>query len=107
MKYQVYLLPAAERDLDHILTFLQERSVQGATNWLNAFEEALAELVSNPLRYSTAPENNAFEIELRQILFGTKQGHRYRMVYRIDEERVTVYRLRGKGQAPLNKDDLS
>ncbi len=107
MTYKVYLLPSAKKDLQHIIGYLHERSPKGAHAWQLAFEAALEKLANHPLRYRLAPESEAFDIQLRQILFGTKRGYRYRMIYRVDDDRVTIYRLRGKGQAPLRQDNLA
>lgn len=106
MSYTVNLLAVAESDLRRIFYYIQERSPQGAERWEQAFEHCLSRLRGNPHVCGLAPENDAFDYDLRQILFGTKGGRRYRAVFRIDDDRVTVYRLRGPGQAPLLVKDL-
>lgn len=63
-------------------------------------------LRQNPFLFGLAPENDAFDFELRQVIFGTTSGRRYRAVRRIEGEHVIIYRLRGPGQIPLKADDL-
>lgn len=106
MSYTVNFLAVAEDDLHRMFYYIQERSPQGAERWEQAFEACIARLRDNPHICGLAPESGAFDYELRQILFGTRSGQRYRAVFRIDGERVTVYRLRGPGQAPLLAKDL-
>lgn len=101
MSYAVHFLPAAEADLNSIFTYIQKRSSEGVLRWEASLEKALRQLSLSPLRYRLAPENKAFEFELRQILFGTQGSKRYRLLYRVVREQVTIYRLRGPGQAPL------
>jgi plasmid stabilization system protein ParE len=102
----VNLLAVAESDLRRMFYYIQERSPQGAERWERAFEHCLSRLQDNPYVCGLALENDAFDYELRQILFGTKGGQRYRAVFRIDDDCVTVYRLRGPGQASLSAKDL-
>lgn len=103
MTFAVHLLPAAEADLESIYGYIQKRSPQGALRWEASLEKALEQLSKSPLRYRPANENKAFEFELRQILFGTQGDKRYRILFRVNGKRVTIYRLRGPGQAPLQK----
>ena len=106
MNYTVQLLALAKADYRRAFLYIQERSPQGAENWEIAFEQCLDRLRANPTIYALAPENDLYDYPLYQILFRTKHGKRYRLVYRIDERQVTVYRLRGHGQSPLEKGDL-
>jgi len=104
--YSLNLLAKAKADYRRAFKYIQEHSHQGAENWELAFEQCLVRLRANPIIYSLAPENDLYDFSLYQVLFRTKYGKRYRMVYRIDGEQVTIYRLRGHGQPPLKQDDL-
>ncbi len=53
-----------------------------------------------------APENEHAEREVRQVLFKTRKGSVYRALYTVDGEHVYVLRVRGRGQAPVNPDEL-
>jgi plasmid stabilization system protein ParE len=106
VKYTVQLLALAKADYRRTFHYIQERSLQGAENWELAFEQCLDRLRTNPTIYSLAPENDLYDYPLYQVLFRTLRGKRYRIVYRIDGPQVTVYRLRGHGQPPLEKGGL-
>lgn len=106
MNYTVRILPLAKNDWLSIFNYIAERSPQGARSWEAAYEQALTRLEQNPLICGFAPENHHFDFDLRQILFHTRRGKRYRMVFRVDQNVVTIYRIRGPGQAPLASGDL-
>jgi plasmid stabilization system protein ParE len=57
MNFKVVLLWRAERDLDHILLWLNERSPQGAANWLRAWDKTFAILESSADTYGLSPES--------------------------------------------------
>ena len=107
MSYAVRILPVAAADRESIFRYILDRSPQGALAWETAYENALRKLRENPLLYGLASESNGLEIDLRQLLFSTRSGHTYRIVFRIDSDTVTIYRLRGPGQAPLGSSDIS
>jgi plasmid stabilization system protein ParE len=74
MKFNAHLLWRAERDVDHILNWLNERSPQGAASWLRRWDETFATLESSADEYGLAPESEGHEFEVRQILFRTRKG---------------------------------
>jgi len=110
VSYAVRILPAAKADRRAIFRYLDERSPQGAKSWEAAYEQVLTRLENDPLFCGYAPENEYFDIELRQILFSTRSGLTYRIVFRVDSDVdsdvVTIYRLRGPGQLPLSSVDM-
>jgi plasmid stabilization system protein ParE len=57
MKYEVIILPTAERDLNHIITWLFERSPDGAKTWLDRWDELIGSLEQDPLVFPVAPES--------------------------------------------------
>jgi toxin ParE1/3/4 len=101
VSYKVRILPLAQADRRHISRYIEKRSPQGSEKWETAYEMALTRLEENPLIYGLAPESDHFEVELKQLLFGTRSGLTYRLIFRVDANQVTIYRLRGPGQAPL------
>ena len=106
MTHSVLLLRRAKADYRHLFSYLEERSPQGALNWEESLEAGLARLRSNPLIYGLAPENMHFDFELRQLLFKTRYGRVYRAVYRVVGNEVTVFRICGPGQSPLNPNQI-
>jgi mRNA-degrading endonuclease RelE of RelBE toxin-antitoxin system len=64
---------------------------QLARIWFNGLERAILGLDEHPARGATIPEDG----DLRHLLYGRK-GHRYRIIYAIDEgaQSVTVLHIR-------------
>ena len=106
MSYQVRVLARARLDLDDIVTFLAERSPQGAARLVASFEAALARLESNPLAAPIASESEELGEEVRHVLFRTRAGRTYRALFIIVGHEVRVLRVRGPGQQPLRPGEL-
>lgn len=100
------ILPRAERDVQHIFDYIQQRSEAGARHWWDAFQFAAGKLVENPERFGYAPENSLTQLPLRQFLFKTRRGRTYRGIFTVVEDEVRILRVRGPGQAPLENDEL-
>jgi plasmid stabilization system protein ParE len=98
MKVKVELLWRAERDVDHILLWLNERSPEGAANWLRVWDKTFAILESSADKYGFAPENEGHVLEIRQILFHTSKGRDYRALYTIRGNIAYVMHIRAPGQ---------
>lgn len=106
MTYILKILPRAERDAIKIFEYLAKRSPDGALNWWDAFYAASNEVPLNPLRYEVANENQDSEYELRQFLFRTRRGRRYRAIFIVIENEIRILRVRGPGQADLDVDEI-
>jgi len=44
MTFQVHELPRAQVDIQHILRWLAQRSIKGASAWLDVYDELVARL---------------------------------------------------------------
>ncbi len=107
MSFAVQELPRAKEDKQAILEWLLERSRQGAAAWLDAYDDALARLRDHADTYGQALENDDCpQVDVRQVLFKTRRGRVYRIVFFIDQQDVFVLRVRGPGQPPLQPDEL-
>lgn len=78
----------------------------GAAAWLDSYDLAVERLTSTANAYPSALEARDLEVEVKQILFKTRRGRMYRIVYLIDQVDVYILRVRGPGQAPITPDDL-
>ena len=107
MTFTVRELPKAKWDKRHIIEWLLRRSPQGAAAWLDAYDQMMKRLQAAANAYPAAYENKSVRLEVKQILFKTKQGRIYRAVFHIDGANVFVLRVRGPGQAPISEDDLA
>ena len=107
MKRQVKTLQIAEADVRSIHAFIHERSPQGASAWLEAYENALVWLEENANLCVLAIEDDRVAVELRQKLFRTSSGRAYRLLLTIYATEVRILRVRGPGQAPVRPSGLT
>jgi plasmid stabilization system protein ParE len=106
-KYHVTIVRRAREDVQRILDWLFPRSPEGATRWLAALEHAEASLATNPLAYGLAPEAVALGRDVRERFFKTRKGRVYRLLFMLVEDEVRILRVRGPGQPPVSRRDIS
>ena len=70
MTYQIKFEPSAEEDLENAFLWIWGQSPVHALQWRDRLEESLATLEHNPQRCPLAPDNDAFNVEVRQLLYG-------------------------------------
>ena len=98
MTFRVDLTFRAERDVDHILSYLARRSPQGAATWFARWQEVLLDLRQSAGQKSLAPENDDHDEELRHAVFKTRRGRAYRAIFTIQDDLVLITHVRGPGQ---------
>ncbi len=98
MTYELLLAPRAESDVDRIVHFLAERSPQGATAWCERWQQVLVELRNDPLKYALAPESKEYSTAIRQVLFKTRRGRVYRVLFTVVGRGVYILHVRGPRQ---------
>ena len=100
MSFRIKLFRTAVREVDQILDWLiRERKVPAAAKaWYQAYERAIAELRDSPERFPFAPENSTVDFEVRHMLFKTRRGRPYRLLFTIVGNEVRVLHVRGPGQ---------
>jgi plasmid stabilization system protein ParE len=106
MKYELLLTREAETEVTRIVDYLAKRSPQGAAAWCAQWESVLTELKSNPLQHGLAPESADYAAEVRQILFKTRRGRKYRALFTIVGRGVYIIQLRGPSQDLIRQDQL-
>ena len=107
MSTEVELSFRAEKDLDDILAWIASRSPQGARMWLARWKEVCRLLSERPETCLLAPENSDHEEDIRQIVFKTRSGRKYRALFVIRGNRVFITNLRGPGQDLVPPDELA
>ena len=93
-------------DPEVVRRLYQGYSPDGAVRWWFAFDEAVHKLTDHPLDCGLAPESETLRFQLRQFLFKTRRGRRYRGVFVVIGDEVRVLRIRGPGQPPLERNEL-
>lgn len=89
-----------------IYAYIARRSPDGAQHWDAALDRAIEQLTGNPNICSRIPERVVCNQEIKQLLFKTKYGNRYRIVFAIEDDLVTILRIRGPGQPPINSSEI-
>ncbi len=105
-KYQLIIQPPAFDDLDEAYQWIKARSPEAAAKWFNGFVEALNSLTTAPERCSLAPENDAVEPEIRQLLYG-RRGGVYRALFTITGSQIRVLHIRHAARQSMLPEDIS
>jgi len=100
MKYKLIIQPPALEDLEEAYDWIRQRAPEGAARWFNGFVDALETLRSFPERCGVAPEDQYFEQEIRQLLYG-RRGGVYRALFTIEGDKVHVLHVRHGARKPL------
>ena len=103
MKYKLIIQPPALEDLDEAYDWIRQRAPEAAARWFNGFVDALETLRSFPERCGVAPENEYFEQEIRQLLYG-RRGGVYRAIFTIAGDEVHVLHVPHAARKPLEPD---
>jgi plasmid stabilization system protein ParE len=106
MTYRVITEPTAEAGAREAYNWLRERSPAAATRWLRGLRQAIESLAEHPQRCPLAPENEHFEEEIRQHLYGKRPGV-YRILFTIRDGRVVVLYIRHSARRALTPGLLS
>lgn len=85
--HPVRIEPSARQDIARHYRYLRRHPHSPAypDEWFDAVQEAILSLGDQPLRFPLAPENDAFEEEIRHRIVGS-----YRVLFTIQKERVHV-----------------
>lgn len=106
MTRYIHVLPRARRDLFRIMTWLQSRSPRGAVSWLRAFWLAATRIADDPVSFPLADEAHRLSRAVREALFKTRRGRRYRIIFDFSDDEVFIHGVRRPGQRPLRRGDL-
>jgi plasmid stabilization system protein ParE len=89
MTFRVETTAAAEQDADAVLDWLlSQHSGEAGIRWFLALEDAISSLAQFPERCALAPESDAFQFEVRHLLYG-HGPHVYRFSSRSKTKRCT------------------
>lgn len=103
-KYQVIIQPEAEEGIKQAYFWVSNYSPRQARNWLEGLHRAILSLEQMPLRCSLAFENNFFESEIRQLVYG-KGRNAYRILFTVTEKTTQILFVRHSAQRPLLPED--
>jgi len=106
MTFRVFIVPEAIQDLDRILGWLRQHSLAGAASWYHRWQAVIKQLEDEADRSSLAPESEGRAYELRQLIFKTRRGKPYRVIFTIRDDEDYLLHLRGPGQNLLTTDEI-
>jgi plasmid stabilization system protein ParE len=101
--FRVRLAPRAIRDFDEAMDWLTaEASPEVVGRWAAALDRKIGTLATLPDRCPVARESDAFEEEVRQLLFGEGRGQ-YRVLFSIRRSEVLVHTIRRASRGSLER----
>ena len=106
MTLQVQVSRRAERDADAIFDWLAARSPDGAVRWYASYLATVRSLADRAPGCPMAAEADRMGLELRQVMFRTRKGRPYRLLFIIRGGDVHVMCVRGPGQDLASPGDL-
>lgn len=107
MSFQVVVTPEADADVRRIYRWIADRSIDGARRWYREWFNAQRSLEQNPFLFGLAPESDSVTPEIRQVIFRTRKGLPYRVLFWIDEKTIYVLHVRGPGEPPVPASKLA
>jgi plasmid stabilization system protein ParE len=106
MNYTVRSSRKADTDIAVIFEWIAKRSPDGASRWLDALEAAIHKLRIQAGECALAPEADEIGIDLRQMMFRTRRGRPYRLLFVIRDDVVSLAAVRGAGQDDVLMNDI-
>jgi plasmid stabilization system protein ParE len=107
MKRHLIILQLARSDINRIFSWLWSRSEKGAVSWNNALDDKIDVIRDNPDLFARAREStHRWRRDVREALFKTSQGRKYRIIFEKRDEAVVILRVRKPGQRPIRRSDL-
>lgn len=110
MTYRVEIAPPARDEFDETFAWIFNNSPAAAVRWRDGLFEALHSLREWPRRCPLAPENDVFDEDIRQLLYG-KKLHAFRILFTVDEQVVQILHIRHgarkhmEGEQPDSSDE--
>jgi len=100
VQYQVIITPSAKADIFEINAWLLENQPDLAEGWLWGISQAVSSLSKMPERCPASAESEAFDVTVRQLLYG-KKPNVYRILFSIQNEKVYILRVRSTKRQSL------
>lgn len=100
MQYQVIITPSAKADIFETNAWFLENYPDLAEKWLWEISQAITSLSKLPERCPVSPESEAFDVIVRQLIYG-KKPHIYRILFSVQDDKVYILRVRSTKQRSL------
>ncbi len=103
--YRVIIQPSAEAEIEQAYLRIAREAPETAARWYCGLLDAIESLSDHPRRCSLAPENSAFEYEIRHLLYGRK-GRSYRVLLTVVGDAVHVLHCRHWAQQSMTASEI-
>ena len=91
-RYRVIVTPSAQDDIRKAHEWIAAENPDYARIWLGGLREKILGLETLPESHALAPESDAFDRDIRQLLYG--RGTPWRIFFAIDVSTVQVLHVR-------------
>ncbi|WP_016951947.1 type II toxin-antitoxin system RelE/ParE family toxin [Anabaena sp. PCC 7108] len=99
-KYQIVIQPEAQKAIEEAYFWFSNISPYKARVWIEGLYKSILSLEKIPYRCSLSFENEFFEQELRQLIYG-KGKTAYRIIFTIVDDNVQIIFVRHAAQKPM------
>lgn len=99
-KYQIIIQLSAQKAIEEAYFWLSNDSSRKARRWLEGLYQTIFSLENMPYRCSLAYENDFFDEEIRQLIYG-KGRNTYRILFTIVDNSVQIIFVRHATQKPM------
>lgn len=106
MTREIRSVRQAKADVNDTISYIAPRSMRGAIAWYLAFRRALDRIADAPGSHALAAESDDIGRELREVLFRTRSGRKYRIIYEVFDTEILILRIRRPGEKPLRRRDV-
>lgn len=93
MDFNVEITDIALAEAEEVCIWIRQHSNASDSEWFDGLMEAINSLEKSPQRCSLAPENDAFDEEIRQLLYG-KRRNTYRIIFTVSGQTVYILHIR-------------
>jgi len=105
MAFQAVFTRRANTDLAAMEMWLTQCGLPAVRRWRVRLLRIIENLEADPHRYPQAAEAADVGIDLREALFG-RRPHVHRILFSMDEQTVTIQRIRHAAQDQISQDDV-
>lgn len=95
--FRVIIQPSASAEMEAAFLWIADHSPEAAVKWFNELQIAFRGLETFPQQCPLAPENDAFQEEIRQLVHGRRTG-RYRIFFTIRSDAVHILHVRHRAR---------
>ena len=100
MGFRVKTTAKAKQDLDAILGWLLSQGAgEAGLRWFRGLQDDIRVPVTLRVAAYSAPENDVFPFEVRQLRYG-KRPHVYRILFTVEDDTVTILHIRDGRRLP-------